>query len=278
MISAKIIADSISPAGARITTFELELPRIILAEQNTHRAFSRNAQSTRAVPLKRAILNTLSNPFIPEFTEHQPGMMANEPLTGWRRGIARFLWKMSLVISCITVRAMHLVGVSKQHAGRLLEPYQYIRVVCTATDFDNYFHLRCHETAQPEIRELANLMWEELTLSHPVPLGSDDWHVPYFADGYWMEGMDTPLETALMISASCCAQVSYRKMDTSESTAERIYSRLVQSGQPVHSSPFEHQARPLPDAMDKSGNFVGWYQYRQSIAGNHCSKYVPRNL
>lgn len=37
--AAKILADSLSPDGVRLTTFEITFPRIILAEFNTHRMF-----------------------------------------------------------------------------------------------------------------------------------------------------------------------------------------------------------------------------------------------
>lgn len=279
MISAKIIADSISPAGVRITTFELEFPRIILAEQNTHRAFSRNAQSTRAIPLiktkkvkRSAVSNTLENPFIPQFTKNQPGMMANEPMEGWNQILAQWLWMGSMYFNASIVWLLAKLGASKQHAGRLLEPFQNIRVVCTATDFDNYFYLRAHEAAQPEIRELAEAMLRAMNANPPIALVEGSWHMPYFNEGFWTPDMGD-LDAALRVSSSCCAQVSFRKLDQSQETADRIFKRMIQKGEPIHSSPFEHQATPLTDPNDRSGNFRGWEQYRQQIEGNVCERF-----
>ena len=115
-----------------------------------------------------------------------------------------------------------------------------------------------------------------------MKLKSGDWHVPYYKDGAFIKGRDKGLQKALKISASCCAQVSYRKLDDSEEKAEAVYDRLVNS-KPVHASPFEHQATPLKksngfrskyvthidrDGNPWSGNFRNWGQYRQQIEGN----------
>lgn len=253
MISAKIIADSISDTS-RLTTFELEMPRIILAEFNTHRVFSRNAQSTRAVPLRSAIRNTLADPFIPVFTENQRGMESNNQLRGqWP---ARFLWRTAMYGAVSVVWLMDKLGVSKQHAGRLLEPFQYVRVVCTSTEWTNFLRLRGASSAQPEIQQLAKLIKEQLASSKPKRLNKGDWHVPYYGKGYWTSKDSTPLQEAIELSCSCCAQVSYRKLDVRKETAHRIYTTLVKE---EHASPLEHQATP---AISWRGNFDGWEQHR----------------
>tara|TARA_R110000744_G_C19371770_1_gene563193 strand:- start:52463 stop:54367 length:1905 start_codon:yes stop_codon:yes gene_type:complete len=139
--------------------------------------------------------------------------------------------------------------------------------------------------AQPEIKRLAEVMLEAKEQSEPVTLSPGDWHVPYFGGegvGYWLKGCGIPLEDALAISASCCAQVSYRLLDNTLEKARMIYQRLVGS-EPVHASPFEHAATPMSldvsfdvkgvTALHKtlgwmSGNFSQWIQYRQ-LLDNH---------
>jgi hypothetical protein len=150
------------------------------------------------------------------------------------------------------------MGVHKQVTNRLLEPFQHIKVVLTATEFSNFFNLRDHEDAQPEIRELAVQMKRAMASSTPVHKKDGEWHLPYISDDM-IEKFG--IETCKKISASCCAQVSYRVLDDSPTKAIMVYDRLVES-KPIHASPFEHQA--TPDGMS-TNNFVGWRQLRQDV-------------
>ena len=289
-ITAKIVADSISNSN-RITTYELEFPRFILPEFNTHRLFSRNAQSSRAVPVKTMLSQIKQNMARPShWGKAEPGMQAREehdaivnmshstsklsPI----RLRAKEAWIRSGQLACKTAEAFADAGYHKQIVNRLTEPYAHIKVVCTATEYDNFFWLRRHPDAQPEIQELANVMWEAMQASKPAELEVGEWHVPYYDDG--RVGTDgTEIKNALMISASCAAQVSYRRLDDSIEKAEKIYRMLV-AAEPPHFSPFEHQATPMPlqpsfaqvgvthmDSRENywSGNFRGWVQYRQIL-------------
>lgn len=292
--TATIIADSIPCDGYlnRITTLELEFPRIILAEFNTHRALSRNAASTRAIPVMTQIQYVVNRYFEPSpFTLNQSGMEANAPVEGWFRTRAvSFLWNLSRRVSIFSAKFLCRIGVSKQHAGRILEPYSMVKVVVTATEWANFFWLRRHPSAQPEIRALADAIFSAMENSIPVQLKEGEWHVPYYKQGTWREidGKHTSREEAIAISASCAAQVSYRKNDGSAEKAKKIYERLVES-KPVHASPFEHQATPITDKMREvwvdgithkdasgsawSGNFKGWIQHRQLIQDHVCYVY-----
>jgi hypothetical protein len=300
-ITANVVADSISPAGIQITTFELEFPRFILPEFNTHRAFSRNAQSSRAVPVKVALDLVLRNTAQPiHWGKNQPGMSAaeecNEPirLDQWSPELSREdAWTVARNQAIDIAEAFSEAGYHKQIVNRLTEPFTHIKVVCTATEYDNFFWLRRHPDAQPEIRELANAMWDARLASIPMKLAHGDWHVPYWKDGHETSGDGTEIKKALMVSASCAAQVSYRKLDDSEEKAERIFRQLIES-KPCHASPTEHQATPMPEiskfssahpsgtthfSYDKgvlvpwSGNFRGWIQHRQLIPDNACWDY-----
>jgi hypothetical protein len=192
--------------------------------------------------------------------------------------------------------------------NRLIEPFQWMKTVMTTTEDANWFWLRDHKDADPTIEALAIAMREAKKLSKAVTLNSGEWHTPYYAEGFWKpEHKDTEgwydksgmmLEDALAISSSCCAQVSYRKLDDTLEKAQMVYERLVGS-EPVHASPFEHQATPMESVNWKthtnikpfpqtwqdgvthvdrdgnlwSGNFKNWIQHRQLIPNNVCTEY-----
>lgn len=269
MIEAKIIADSISPDGVRITTMELEYPRFIHAEFMTHRVFSRNAASSRAIPVAKVIEQVRTNPAMPiHWGKNQSGMQAKEEVVDIME--AKMLWWMAARQAADRAESMHAIGLHKQVANRILEPFVTIKVVVTATEWDNFFNLRCHPDAQPEIHELANKMRTAITESNPRAIYYGEWHVPYVErvrnqDGSLRYGDGLTVDEALMVSASCCAQVSYRKLDESLDKAKEVYKRLVE-GEPIHASPFEHQARPTStNAHGMCGNFNKWVQYRKVL-------------
>jgi hypothetical protein len=287
-ISAKLIAYSKSSTGQTIATFELEYPRFIHAEFMTHRLFSRNAASSRAIPVETLLDLVELCPAMPvHWGQNMPGMQAKKELTRFRKKAAIKMWLLAAKLAAKTARGMQRIGLHKQVANRILEPFQNIKVVMTATCLDNFFWLRNHTDAQPEIEVLAKLMWDALQDETPVSLQHGDWHVPYFGAGYWLKDCGIPLEDALAISSSCCAQVSYRKLDDTLEKAQMIFKRLVES-KPVHASPFEHQATPMrkqPDFRNKgithkdrhgnywSGNFVGFIQHRQLLDEHTCWEY-----
>lgn len=299
-ISAKIIAHSIAPNGQMIVTWELEYQRFIHGEFMTHRLFSRNAASSRAIPVSTIIKQVRDNPAMPiHWGENQAGMQAKNVLSDALTHSAKYLWKKAANFAADIAEGLTKIGLHKQATNRILEPFQTMKTVMTATCMDNFFWLRNHEDAQPEIKELARLMWEALQASVPVALEPGDWHVPYFGNGQWFAKRDEmPLADALAISSSCCAQVSYRKLDDTLEKAQMVYKRLVDS-EPVHASPFEHQATPMnighvdfvnkePFFWDKgvthrdrngnywSGNFISWVQHRQLIPNNVCTKYEAK--
>ena len=311
MIKAKIIKDSITEAGKRITTFELEYPRFIHSELMTHRLFSRNAASSRAIPIEKMLQQIATQPAMPiEWGLNKSGMQADEALEGVRAKAAELQWKRAAQSAVEQAKILQDMGLHKQIVNRVLEPFQMMKTVVTATEFDNFFWLRKHSDAQPEIHALAISMYECYSASTPQVLKSGEWHLPYVESVRSHEGKqvfpknpvhmndkDTTisctefltLEEALKVSASCCAQVSYRKTDDSLEKALKIYGQLVTMS-PVHASPFEHQATPISSGWPEfegsveekgvthadtngrlwSGNFKGWIQYRQLIRGNTC--------
>lgn len=307
-ITAKIIADSYSAVnGKRITTFELTYPRFIHSELMTHRVFSRNAMSSRAVPIQKMIEQVSKDPAMPiHWGLNKPGMQAKEEVSGENeyghdlKELLKARWHESAKFQASFAQEFSDHGLHKQVVNRILEPFQLMKTVLTSTEFDNFFWLRKHEDAQPEIKELAERVYEQLEWNKllTIELDAGDWHTPYYEAGYWLQDDETPLEDALAISSSCCAQVSYRLLDDSIEKARKVYQRLVEST-PVHASPFEHCASPMkyPKYFGEqaicgvreegvthvsvggeawSGNFKSWIQYRQLIDGNVCNKFEEK--
>jgi thymidylate synthase ThyX len=296
LITARIVADSISPTGVRMTTMEIEYPRFILAELNTHRMLSKNSASSRAIPVKAMHEQIKAAPAGPVFWgKNQPGMQAKTELTDNDLADVKFMWTRAMQDALHWAWAMaDRAGLHKQIANRITEPWMTMKTVISGTEWANFFWLRDHADAQPEIAVLARKMCEAYNASTPQQLNPGEWHVPYvtiYRDTHtgvlhYVDGNDRFItaEEARVISASCSAQVSYRKNDDSYEKAVKIYKQLIEST-PAHASPVEHQATPIhytnyaePEVcweagithQDRngglwSGNLRGWIQHRKLI-------------
>jgi hypothetical protein len=299
-MKVNLIKDSIAHE-IRICTFVLVYPRLIHSELMTHRVFSRNAASSRAIPTKAIIQNLRDDPAeIVWWGKSMAGMQAKEELKGWQLKLAKFGWATARELAILSARFMNAIGLHKQIANRVLEPFQNIRVVVTSTEWNNFFALRNHKDAQPEFQLLAAMIYSLMSSSTAKQLNPGDWHIPY-VDFYWTDGKQffyrdaisngspyrrhLTLEEALKISSSMAAQESYRKR-------ERLMGNDVK-----HSSPTEHQAQVMEfgsstildndisileylhktpgithfskDHYFWSGNFRGWIQHRQLIPNHH---------
>jgi len=260
-ISVKMVADSISPNGRRISTMQLTYPRFIHSEFMTHRMFSRNASSSRAIPVSKMLSNVWNDPATPvHWGTNMPGMQAKEELRPFRRLAARVLWKVAGRTMCAVAWCMSKIGLHKQVANRLLEPWQHIHVVVTATEWGNFFALRCHPDAQPEFQELALLMHRVWSMSVPRKLKYGDWHLPYVT---FAERAQHSISEAIRVSAARCCRVSYMNHDGKKTTLDQdlgLYSKLV-TADPPHMSPVEHQATPSPEDRFYF-NLMGWQSNR----------------
>jgi len=263
MIEVKMIADSIFD-NIRICTLQLKYHRFIHGEFMTHRVFSRSASSSRAIPINKIISQVWNDPAMPvHWGANVSGMQAKQELTGYKLKVAKFIWRSASKFACIFAYLFSKIGLHKQIGNRILEPWQYINVILTATDFDNFFDLRIHPDAQPEIQELATLIKLELDNSVPKELDHGEWHLPYITDD---ELLDYPEEMLLKCSTARCARVSYSNHDGSRPNIQRdidLHDALVGSV-PIHASPAEHQATP-GDPEFQYRNFRGWIQYRDRI-------------
>lgn len=273
---AEIICDSIGPSNVRLTTFRLVFPRFILPEFNTHRMFSRNASSSRAIPVNKHIEIIKNTPFIPlAFNRNSKGMQGGEVLDEESQLCSRTEWLRARDAAVFSAEEFVKLGVAKQYANRILEPFSWSTVVCTATDWDNFFALRCHEAAQPEIHALADQMYDAYYSTNPERRRDGQWHLPFITE---MDGILNPFadyELFIKCSVARCARVSYLNHDGTSSTVEQdlqLYERLLGSA-PVHASPAEHQAMAIGDPNVRSGNFRGWIQYRKTLKDENVERF-----
>ncbi len=255
MIAAKILLDSLSPENHRLTTMEITYPRFIHSEFLTHRVFSRNSASSRAIPVEKMIQRIEENPVLPShWGENQKGMQARKEIEHKKAAIA--LWKLAMYESLKVAKELAHFGVHKQVVNRLLEPFQHITTIVSSTEWDNFFELRCHPDAQPEFQELARAMRTELEISIPRCLSWHDWHMPLLS-----EAEEGELSDPRMVSAARCARISYLTHDGKRDPEAdvKLAERLLES---KHMSPFEHVARP---GKFDCGNFKGWSQLRHTL-------------
>jgi hypothetical protein len=273
--SAKVLADSIAPCGKRLTTFECVFHRYILAEVNTHRMFSRGSASSRAIPVAKRIQSVLDDPAMPlAFGKNQKGMQSTENLEEREAAEARHLWLLARDYAVTYAKFLSDLGVHKQFANRIIEPYCWHTAVISFTEDEHFWSQRRHKDAAPEFQALAEAMWAAREASTPVRLDAGQWHLPYVDVEHgehrdildWWEKIEkrTPFPWAA-ISAARCARVSYLTQDGRKSFDDdyALYLRLV-GGDPKHSSPLEHPAQ-AEDTLRRSGNFIGWRQLRESV-------------
>lgn len=293
----KIIKRSISEQGMPLVTAQFKYPRFIHAEFMTHREFSRNASSSRAIPVAKMIEQVRNDPAMPiHWGANQPGMQADNQLDADDIQIMKNHWLLAAEQAAEQAEFMAAHGLHKQVANRVLEPYQWMHVIATTSNTSNFFGLRRHKDAQPEIKLVADLWHEALEQTPTRLIKQGEWHLPYIAEAdrqaafaYLKVGRiirSEPSEeevTNLLIalSAARCARVSYLTHEGNLPTVQQdldLYQRLV-GAQPLHASPTEHQA--TPDVMQRGvspalwefprehGNLIGWRQFRKMLPGEY---------
>lgn len=262
-ISAKVIEDSISIyTGTRLTTLVIECHRYIWAEFMTHRMFSRNASSSRAIPISTQIEKVERFPMYPiEWGQNKPGMQAGEPLTRADQTEAEDVWGLALQDAVKHARRLKEIGVHKQIVNRLLEPFSSITAIVTATEWDNFFQLRISPLAQPEIRSLAEKMLDAMKASEPKRLDATGWHLPFVTDEERMTHVHMDL---CMISAARCARVSYLNHDGLKPDVSKDFNLATRLYDDKHASVFEHQANPTVSEC-RHNNFRNWYPHRKML-------------
>ncbi len=253
---------------------EVRYPRFIHSEMMTHRAFSRNAASSRAIPIKKMIAAVRDEPALPvSWGRNQSGMSAREAVSPAIEALARAEWHAALDDALRHAEQLSdaSIDLHKQLVNRLLEPFAWITVIITATEWANFFTQRCHADAQPEIKHIADLMLAAYRASVPRVVALGAWHLPLVQD----DERDLPDDVLCKLSVARCARVSYLTHDGRRDHAKDIelYDRLLGGGANGHWSPFEHVATPAATADTRSANFVGWEQFRKRFPYEHAATF-----
>lgn len=286
IITAKVVADSVHYLAGRrnprrLTSFVLRFPRYALPELGTHRFLSKNTASSRALPIEKVIQEVTGDPatFV-YWGRNMKGMSAAEELAPDQIDEALSVWLTARDSAVASAKRLSALGLHKQNVNRLLEPWCYTTVLCTATDYANFYALRRHKDAMPEMKGLADAMFSAQQASTPVDRtdskGIDRWHLPLVRE----EERHSLMSAAIKVCVGRCARVSYLtfdgRLDFNADVA--LHDRLLTSG---HFSPFEHPSLPFRQPFwkrwtghsDRSGNLHGWAQYRKSLAFEH--PYTP---
>lgn len=278
MIRADIVADSINEAGVRLTTFECVVPKWLIAEINTHSVIRRNSASSRAIPTSKIIERVLRDPYVPlewRYREAKGGMQAGDLMTEENAEIAREEWLLARDAAVAHARTLDNLECAKEHVNRLLEPWMWTVVVMTATEWDNYLHLRgARGGAQPEFKALVAAQIEAFGVSTPIvrhsayPASRQAWHLPYVSDDERV--LVTDWRVLPKLSAARCAGVSYYRPGAHGALLDEVAraDRLVVNG---HWSPLDMPCFVMPGAEDWYGSYRGWKPLRKFYGGESGS-------
>lgn len=278
MYRAEVLADSISPDGVRLTTLEVEYPHAIHKDIMTHRMFSRNFQSFRAVPTKILMEKLRKDHFVPdEFNGLVKGMGRGEAIE--QQETAKAIWEQQFNDAMFRAESFLQLDVAKEQTNFLLQDFSWITGIITATEWDNFFGLRLavndegDPLARKEVYRIATGMKNAIDSSSPNLLPNGEWHLPLINKN---ERDLLRANELRKISVGRCARVSYLTHNGERDLEADIalHDSLMTNG---HMSPFEHVARPIAGTPGRnsggvkewywSGNFWGWYQYRKEIPG-----------
>lgn len=271
--SVKVLADSIGPHGVRLTTFELRYPRAAVHEDFlTHRDFSRNASSSRAIPIAKMIERADWCPEV--FGKNRAGMGATDSLDATRAAMAEQVWALAMANAHAGAEMLRALGVVKEDANLLLRPFEWIDVVVSSTRWAHFFNLRgSGGNARKQCQRVADGMRDLLASSEPTYLQPGQWHLPYLTAEELALVCDgtTPRTVAALASAMRCARVSYARHDGARNDvgidATDCVAKLIEPG---HWSPLEHAAQCCDQPHLDYGNYdPGWWQLRKSYPAEY---------
>lgn len=250
-----------------VWTLKLKYGLMIHAELLRHKLFSHSVKSNRAIEPHRIRHEVINDPYIPvRFGQNQRGMVAKGESKYAR--FARKMWLAARYVACGIHYCFEKIGIHKEITNRLLFPWQWVSQTLTFTEIDNFFNLRLHQAAQPDIQRLAQVIRDCLENAHAndeiEDIGLGDYHVPYvnrYKNGEGQvvyrdnDGRELSVEQAIVCSMARCARSSYNNHDGSKSTYNtrvkqgmrtdlEIYQDLIES-KPVHASPGEHVCTPM---------------------------------
>lgn len=300
--NCKIVADSLAPCNKRLTTVVITYPRFIHSEILTHRDRARNSASSRAIPWPKMMVAISENPVIPiRWGSEQKGMQAGCEIPEKMQDLARVIWLAVRDKAIEAAEMLHNIGrtycelaeqteeaqriqdflgtdialndlsvteedrqvkIHKSIPNRVTEPWMWITVVMTATEWANFFRLRCHPDAEIHFQRIAGMIRNALERSKPIEVGYCGWHLPFIQP----DEVSVDLEVRKKCSVARCARVSYLTHEGTRDIGKdlELFERLVTGSGFGHWSPHEHVAQALP-IPERSGPFIGWRQYRKEF-------------
>lgn len=267
MFGVKVLADSISITGSRLTTVEMTYPRFVHSEHLRHRAFSPNVASSRAIPVEKIMQQLIDDPVVPiHFGAAQKGMQAFDEVPDREKELAKIAILELRDRALETARYLLSLGLHKQVVNRYLEPWMWCTVICSGTDrgWRHFDSLRCHEMAEPHIRKIAEMTRSARGESTPIQLAEGGLHLPLF--GFPGDEVIVDDDKKMRVSAGRCARVSYlTHLGTRDVRADlELCDGLILN---KHMSPTEHVAISTTE-KGVGGNFGnGWKQFRKMIPG-----------
>jgi hypothetical protein len=260
LFDVRVILASEAPWGERIATIVARYPRFFHQEVLTHKDLVRNASSSRAIPFRKMLKITRKGMAAPIYWgKNKPGMAAHEELTGLALWWAKFMWYTTghIVLSCAWL--MSFSNVHKQIINRMIEPWTYINVQITATNWERMLSLRLDKAAQPEFQLLALLIRTALVEATYQKLRRGEWHLPWVRPG---ETMTLSLLNAKKVSAARSARLSYTPIGEPTINVKKDIELADLLLEQKHLSPFEHQATPV---KGRYAAFDGWSNYRTEL-------------
>lgn len=276
MFEAKIIMDSIGPCEKRLITVEATYPRFVHSELLTHRSFARNSGSSRAIPWATMCERIKIEPVIPiKWGKNQKGMKTGEEVDQEAIEKATKIWLEARDNALVSAQALNDLGIHKSLCNRIVEPWMFITIIISATEWRNFFRLRVHEDAEIHFQKIARMIKDQIENSTPKKLLRAEWHLPFIdseddeiISSYIKENNlnSTSLDIAKKCSVARCARVSYVQHGDKKRSIEKdlgLFQTLITGSGFGHYSPFEHQAQATNNSTIRSGPFIGWYQLRK---------------
>ena len=289
----EVLAYSKSEHDVMAVSFYLMYPRFIHSEMMTHKDFSRSAASSRAIPVAKMLSQVWNKPAMPvHWGANIAGMQAKSELLGWKRRVAINLWMLAGKTACVFAWFLNKVKLHKQVANRILEPWQLMYVTLTTSKLANFFNLRIHPDAQPEICYLASLMQLRFKGTPSKLLKHGEWHLPWITSRDIIDANEIAFNLCIpaqeilkRASTARCARSSYGTFTGERSLIKdlELYDKLIVM-KPVHASPAEHQVTPDTikeviygkDSIESiwnqpklHGNMFGWIQHRKQIPDHY---------
>lgn len=277
LVKARVLADSISDEGVRLTSFEIEYPRLILSELNTHQMLAKNSASSRAIPFAKMQEQLTAKPVrfgsankgmqdggmhekliqletLEDFDDPSDSGLFQTSVQGYTPEQA---WNIAKEAAVGFSKSFHKAGYHKQIYNRLTEPFQMMKTVISGTEWANFFWLRDDDAADPTIAALARAMKKAMNESTPQVLQAGEWHLTYvdtkrdehgnlrYGDfSETGEFTEYNLLDAIKVSAARTAAVSFRNLDYTLEKCLEVYDRLVGDDK-KHASAFGHQCTPI---------------------------------